>query len=108
MLIWTMHAQDKTSNAKTVGLRVPKKYRSALVKTQPLILHLLRDKEHTTVKLVPEETFWTLNGELTHLSIRKWIDLVYGLKNWESARTRPKVYVWALGNQSYAVLGLTR
>jgi hypothetical protein len=112
-LNWSMHSFDKAADTKlgkkSVGLRVPKRDRQKyILQRTPVVLHLLYRGGHTKVTIPLEETFWTLNGELTHAAIRKWVDTVYGLKNWEPSPTRPKVLVWPLGKQCFAVVGLDR
>jgi hypothetical protein len=100
------------SNAKTergtasVGFVVPERDRNKYFANDgtPVRLHLLHGPNHTLVELLPPRSFWAATIELTRVEIRRWVDKKLGLQNWSESK-RPKVLVWPLSPNCFAILG---
>lgn len=109
-MMWT--AKPLLGNAEaaqgkgSVGLKVPAadRDRHFVNDGSPVHLHLLNGPCHRLATISPSPSFWSSTGELIDTAIRDWIGEVRGHDKW-NGHARPKVLVWPLGNNCFAVLG---
>jgi hypothetical protein len=111
ILRWTAKSLESNANAVkgigSFGFLVPKEDlgRYFVNDDSPIHLHLLNGSSHQLLSLNPSASFWCTTRELIDIAIRAWIGDAIGFGKWYD-RTRPKVLVWPLEKNCFAVLGV--
>jgi hypothetical protein len=112
LLKWSVYAargaKERTAGKGSIGLDVGKDRDSHFVRDQQIVhLHLLDAKVHELVIIDLNEqlSFWKDCPELTDAKIKSWLERRRGNLVWPEG-SPPKVLVWPLGQQCFAVLGI--